>query len=84
MSAEAVANPLAFGRDVGRSFTPPEGVEIIDGEAQPNAWPACSTCGTAYVRRLGISLSNGLMWAWFRDCKHRADFTIRTSIEEDA
>jgi hypothetical protein len=39
---------------------------------QPNIWPACTTCGEPYVYRRGLSMSKGFMWAWMRDCKHKA------------
>lgn len=36
----------------------------------PQVWPECSECHTAYVMRRGLSFSKGWMWVWQQDCKH--------------
>lgn len=36
------------------------------------AYPKCPTCGAAYVLRRCMSLSQGWVWLWQRDCKHRS------------
>ncbi len=37
----------------------------------PQAWVECSECSTAWVLRRGMSLSQGWIWIWQSDCKHR-------------
>lgn len=51
------------------------------GNAQPNVWPACSTCGVAYVYRQCFTFGPGSIaaeWLWQRDCKHKAPHVIKT------
>jgi hypothetical protein len=46
--------------------------------AQPNpvAWPKCSQCDVAFVLRRMLSLSQGWLWLWQRDCKHKSAETV--------
>ena len=38
----------------------------------PEAWPKCSKCGTAYVMRRGLSFSRGAVWTFMADCTTKA------------
>lgn len=51
-----------------------------DITVNPQAWPVCSECNTAYVLRRAILFTTGTKgkkseinegWAWQRDCKHK-------------
>lgn len=37
----------------------------------PEAWPECRTCGTAWVLRRYFDLAGKWAWIWQRDCKHK-------------
>jgi hypothetical protein len=36
----------------------------------PEVWPECSDCHTAYVMRRALSFTKGRVWVWQQDCKH--------------
>lgn len=40
---------------------------------QPLVWPKCSAedCRTPWVWQQFMSLSQGYVWAWARNCKHK-------------
>lgn len=60
-------------------------------EFSPAVWPACSECDVAYVLRRMMSIREGWLWLWQRDCKHKnaeavvvvADNDLAISILED-
>lgn len=45
---------------------------IRDATPDPEAWPACSVCATAYTLIRALPASGGWRWVWVRDCKCRA------------
>lgn len=46
-------------------------VDPTDVQPNPTVWPECSECGAAWVLRRAFTLTQGTMWVWQRDCKHR-------------
>ena len=44
---------------------------MSDLNPDPDVWPACEHCGTAYVLRRTMSLSKGWTWVWQQDCIKR-------------
>ena len=48
---------------------------------EPKAWPKCPTCDVAWVLRRCLSFTEGWIWAWQRDCKHKG---VAPVVEEAA
>jgi hypothetical protein len=46
---------------------------------QPNIWPQCTTCDTAWIWRRCMSMSKGWIWLWTRDCKHKSQPALHTA-----
>lgn len=46
----------------------------------PTVWPKCSQCDVACVLRRMLSFTEGWIWVWQRDCKHKtAELVIETA-----
>lgn len=49
-----------------------------DANFQPQLWPECPSCNVPWVWRRYISLGRGYVWAWSKDCKHKAQPMMMT------
>lgn len=64
-----VANPL----DKKKRESTKVVVDPTDVQPNPTVWPECSECGVAWVLRRAFTLTQGTMWVWQRDCKHKVE-----------
>lgn len=47
---------------------------------QPKVWPVCPTCDVSWVYRKFLSFTTGnYVWAWSKDCKHKATPALHTA-----
>lgn len=44
-------------------------------------WPSCGKCGLAYALHRALSMSQGWMWLWSKDCKCRT--TVAEAVIHD-
>lgn len=51
-----------------------------DGHPVVTHWPECSRCNVAYVLRRCLSMSQGWLWLWQPDCKHKSTAALRDAV----